>query len=124
MPAKVRLDSGIGYGSPAKTRRFTEPEFLRESQQLVNLASKEYFSAIKLNELDADVITPVFKDFSGGQYRVLGFFAKKARGVMSAYIIRNRIARPEKLKDFALNGYRYSAADSTDSRFVFLRKQR
>ena len=105
------------------TRNLNALQAREKNPILVNLASKEYFSAIKLKQLKADVITPVFKDFSGGQYRVLSFFAKKARGAMSAYIIKNRIARPEKLKDFSLDGYRYSAADSTDSRFVFLRKQ-
>ena len=105
------------------TRNLNALQASEKNPILINLASKEYFSAIKPNELDADVITPVFKDFSGGQYRVLSFFAKKARGAMSAYIIKNRIARPEKLKDFAGDGYRYSAADSTDSRFGFLRKQ-
>ena len=90
---------------------------------LVNLASREYFNAINPKELEAQVVTPVFKDYSGGQYRVLSFFAKKARGAMSAYIIKNRIARSAKLKDFALDGYRYSEEDSTESRLVFLRKQ-
>ena len=69
------------------------------------------------------IISPIFKDYKNGKYKIISFFAKKARGAMSAYIIKNRIARPEKLKDFAGDGYRYSAADSTDSRFVFLRKQ-
>ena len=105
------------------TRNLNALQASEKNPILINLASKEYFSAIKPNELDADVITPVFKDFSGGQYRVLSFFAKKARGAMSAYIIRNRIAEPEKLKDFAQDGYRYSEADSTASRFTFLRKQ-
>jgi|TARA_B100000809_G_scaffold266317_1_gene328470 cytoplasmic iron level regulating protein YaaA (DUF328/UPF0246 family) len=105
------------------TRNLNALQASEKNPTLVNLASREYFSAIKLNELEADVITPVFKDFSGGQYRVLSFFAKKARGAMSAYIIRNRIAEPEKLKDFAQDGYRYSEADSTSSRFTFLRKQ-
>lgn len=105
------------------TRNLNALQASEKNPILVNLASKEYFGAIKLNELEADVITPVFKDFSGGQYRVLSFFAKKARGAMSAFIIKNRIVRPEKLKDFAGDGYRYSEADSTESRFVFLRKR-
>lgn len=91
---------------------------------LINLASKEYFSAIKLKMLEAEVITMVFKDYSSGKYRVLSFFAKKARGSMVAYIIKNKITAVEKLKDFSTDGYRYSTVDSTQSNFVFLRKQK
>ena len=90
---------------------------------LVNLASKEYFSAIKPKELNAEVITPIFKDFSGGKYRVLGFFAKKARGSMTAFVIKNRITAAARLKEFAVDGYRFSESDSTASKLVFLRKQ-
>ena len=89
----------------------------------MNLASNEYFSAIKTQQLDAEVISPVFKDFASGQYRVLSFFAKKARGEMAAYIIRNRIKTPDRLRDFDVEGYRYSETDSSPTRPVFLRKQ-
>ena len=88
---------------------------------LINLASKEYFSAIKPKALNAEIISPVFKDFSNGKYKIVSFFAKKARGYMAAYIIQNRIKNPEKLKEFDVEGYRYSAEDSTASQPVFLR---
>ena len=88
---------------------------------LVNLASIEYFSAIKLKSLKAEIISPVFKDFSNGKYKIVSFFAKKARGYMTAYIIRNRIKNPEKLKKFDIEGYRYSEEDSTPTQPVFLR---
>ena len=88
---------------------------------LVNLASIEYFSAIKLKSLKAKIISPVFKDFSNGKYKIVSFFAKKARGYMTAYIIRNRIKNPEKLKKFDIEGYRYSEEDSTPTQPVFLR---
>lgn len=94
-----------------------------KSPILLNLASNEYFTSIKPKVLDAQVITPVFKDFSSGKYRVISFFAKRARGSMTAYIIKNRITTPAKLKDFDTDGYCYSEAESTDSRLVFLRKQ-
>ena len=90
---------------------------------LVNLASNEYFSSLQPKQLDADIITPVFKDWASGQYRVLSFFAKKARGEMAAYIIRNRIKSPAKLIEFNVEGYQYNAADSTPSKPAFLRKQ-
>jgi cytoplasmic iron level regulating protein YaaA (DUF328/UPF0246 family) len=88
---------------------------------LVNLASKEYFSAIKPSQLNAEVISPVFKDLSKGKYRIISFFAKKARGYMAAYIIQNKIKNPDKLKLFDVEGYRYSEEDSTPSQPVFLR---
>ena len=88
---------------------------------LVNLASKEYFSAIKPQSLNAEIISPVFKDFSNGKYKIVSFFAKKARGYMTAYIIQNRIKSPEKLKNFDVEGYRYSEMDSTPMQPVFLR---
>lgn len=88
---------------------------------LINLASKEYFSAIKPKSLNAEIISPVFKDFSSGKYKIVSFFAKKARGYMAAYIIQNRIKNPEKLKEFDVDGYWYSEKDSTPAQPVFLR---
>lgn len=89
---------------------------------LVNLASNEYFSSIKAKHLEAQVVTPVFKDFSKGKYKIISFFAKKARGYMAAYIIKNRITKPEQLKDFDVDGYRFSEEDSSAAKLVFLRK--
>lgn len=88
---------------------------------LINLASKEYFSAIKPKLLNAEIISPVFKDFSNGKYKIVSFFAKKARGYMAAYIIKNRIKNPVKLRDFDVDGYRYSEESSTPTKPVFLR---
>ena len=88
---------------------------------MVNLASKEYFSAIKPSSLNAEIISPVFKDFSNGKYKIVSFFAKKARGYMTAYIIKNRIKDPKKLREFDVDGYRYSEDQSTASEPVFLR---
>ena len=90
---------------------------------LVNLASIEYFKAVREKELEARVISPVFKDFNNGQYKIVSFFAKKARGLMSAWIIRNRLGKPEDLLSFDVEGYRYSAQDSTENAPVFLRKE-
>ena len=88
---------------------------------LVNLASIEYFSAIKPKSLNAEIISPVFKDLSNGKYKIVSFFAKKARGYMTAFIIQNKIKNPEKLKEFDAEGYRYSEEDSTPTQPVFLR---
>lgn len=90
---------------------------------LVNLASNEYFKSVRTKQLQADVISPVFKDFSNGQYKIVSFFAKKARGLMSAYIIKNRLHKAEDLLVFDVDGYRYSEKDSTSHAPVFLRKE-
>lgn len=91
---------------------------------LVNLASNEYFSVLDKKALGAQIVTPVFKDYSSGKYRVLSFFAKKARGRMAAWILQNRIADPGKLAGFKVDGYKYSKAESTADKPVFLRKDR
>ena len=91
---------------------------------LVNLASNEYFSVLDKKALNARVVQPVFKDYSSGKYRVLSFFAKKARGQMAAWIIKNRIEEASELSTFGLDGYRYSKTESTEEKPVFLRKQK
>lgn len=88
---------------------------------LVNLASNEYFKAIKPKLLDAPVITPVFKDFKSGQYKIVSFYAKKARGLMTAYIIKNKITKAEKIKNFDTDGYYFSPEQSNEKEWVFLR---
>lgn len=104
------------------TRQLNASLLQQKSRLLINLASNEYFRSVKLNSLKADVISPVFKDFKNGQYKIISFFAKKARGTMTAYLIRNRITDPNDLLSFDLDGYRYSAKDSTEKAPVFLRK--
>ena len=89
----------------------------------MNLASHEYFHAVNVKRLTADVISPVFKDFKGGQYKLISFFAKRARGLMTAYIIKNRLRKPEDLLAFNVDGYRYSEKDSSANTPVFLRNQ-
>lgn len=90
---------------------------------LINLASNEYFKAVKPKLLNADVITPQFKDLKNGQYKMISFFAKKARGIMARYIIDNRITEPESLKSFSEAGYYYSEAESKGDQWVFLRDE-
>jgi cytoplasmic iron level regulating protein YaaA (DUF328/UPF0246 family) len=91
------------------------------SRQLVNLASLEYFKSLRAN-LSVEVINPVFKDYNNGRYRVLSFFAKKARGFMANYIIRNRINKAEDLKAFDTDGYKYNKTLSNENQWVFSRK--
>jgi cytoplasmic iron level regulating protein YaaA (DUF328/UPF0246 family) len=92
-----------------------------DSQILVNLASNEYFSAVKTKTLNADIITPVFKDYKNDKYKIISFYAKKARGLMAAYIIKQRISNVEHLKAFDSEGYYFSSEQSTAREWVFLR---
>lgn len=90
---------------------------------VVNLASNEYFKAVQPKVLNARLITPVFKDFKNGQYKIISFYAKKARGLMSRYIIQNRIDAPEAIKAFDLEGYYFSPEQSKGDTWVFLRDE-
>ena len=89
---------------------------------VINLASVEYFSSVNPEELNGPCISPVFKDFKNGQFKIISFFAKKARGMMARYIIQNKVDSLEELKQFDNAGYKYSKKESTEFSPVFLRK--
>ena len=88
---------------------------------LLNLASNEYFSAVRRKTLQARIIDTEFKDLKNGQYKIISFYAKKARGLMARYVIKNRLVDPQALQQFDLQGYRYSAEQSGVDKLVFLR---
>ncbi len=90
---------------------------------LVNLASNEYFKSVKPKELNADIITPIFKDQKNGQYKIISFYAKKARGLMSAYAVKKGITDAAKLKRFNWEGYSYSKELSKGNDWVFTRDE-
>ena len=89
---------------------------------LINLASQEYFRAVDASALGLQVVTPVFKDWSRGQYKVLSFFAKRARGLMVRYMIERRARQPGDLLAFDRAGYAYDEASSSAHMPVFLRR--
>ena len=91
---------------------------------LINLASQEYFKAIDKRALNKHVIAPVFKDEKKGTFKIISFFAKKARGTMARYIIENRVKDAAGLLDFAVNGYAYNAELSKPDSPVFTRPER
>ena len=93
------------------------------SPVLINLASNEYFKAIDARRLEARVITPVFKDEKNGKLKIISFYAKKARGLMTAWMIRERLDDPEGLKEFDVAGYRFNAAMSEGDTLVFTRPE-
>lgn len=90
---------------------------------LVNLASEEYFKVVKPALLDAPVITPVFEDWKNGRYKIISFFAKRARGLMARHAALHGLRDPERLKDFDVDGYAFEAAASNEATWVFRRKQ-
>lgn len=92
-----------------------------KSDTLINLASNEYFRSVQKGALNAEVIVPVFKDLKSGKYRVISFYAKKARGQMSRYIIDKGLTDPDGLKRYRVGGYRYSKGDSSAREWVFTR---
>lgn len=94
-----------------------------DADVMVNLASNEYFKAAQPDTLDCHVITPVFKELHKGKYRVLSFFAKKARGMMADYLVQKRIINPGALKRFRAGGYRYNSEMSTDASPTFTRDE-
>lgn len=91
-------------------------------QVLLNLASNEYFKAVKASKIQGQVISPVFKDYKNGQYKIISFYAKKARGLMARFVIKSRITQVEQLQAFNSEGYAYQAELSSPQQPVFTRK--
>ena len=94
-----------------------------KDKYLINLASNEYFKSLQAKNINAEIIVPVFKDYKNGQYKITSFYAKKARGLMSAYIIKNSLKDPEDIKSFAVDGYKFYKSGSTKTKLIFQRKQ-
>ncbi|NKG28932.1 peroxide stress protein YaaA [Erwinia rhapontici] len=90
---------------------------------LINLASDEYFKAVKPKLLNAEIVKPVFLDEKNGKFKVISFYAKKARGLMSRYIIENELTQPEQLKKFDVDGYAFDADASKGNELVFKRHE-
>jgi len=93
---------------------------LKNEEEIINLASEEYSKAIQLNKFNNPVITPVFKDLKNGKLKVISFFAKRARGEMANFIIKNKIKKSENLKSFSNLGYQFTE-ETEKGEFVFVR---
>jgi len=91
---------------------------------LLNLASEEYFKVLQAKNLDCPVISPVFQDGKDGKYKIISFYAKRARGLMARYVVENRITDPADLKGFNLDGYKYVASESKPEKPLFRRPER
>ena len=92
-----------------------------KSNTVINLASNEYFSSVKSLEKNTNLISPAFKDLSKGKYKIISFYAKKARGLMTAWILKNKIKEEKDLANFNEDGYYFSKKESSENSPVFLR---
>ena len=127
-----RLEMGTSFGNQRGKNlyEFWGDKLTRQLQRdidqasagaVVNLASQEYSKAVRFGQLKVPVISPVFKDSKNGELKIISFFAKKARGLMSAFIIKNRLKQPKDLLAFDAEGYQYNSALSTTDQPVFIR---
>jgi uncharacterized protein len=115
-----RLEMGIKLANPAGKDLYS---FWGDDDVLINLASDEYFKAIKPKQLNAELVKPVFLDEKNGKFKVISFYAKKARGLMSRYVIEKRLTKPTQLKKFDVDGYFFDAAESKGNELVFKRRE-
>ncbi len=105
-----------------KLTTYFKKELRRQNDNiLINLASKEYSSVIDMSKIKVKVITPVFKDYKNGTHKVITIYTKRARGLMSRFIIENNIILPSDLKEFNEEGYSYNNYLSSDEELVFIR---
>ncbi len=128
QPYRLEMGTKLAYGKNKNLYEFWKDSItsqlnslLKKEKHLINLASKEYFSAIDLKKIDAQVITPAFKEKKGAEFKMVGFFAKKARGMMSRYIIDHQIDSPQGILKFNTDGYKYNKSLSTEFSPVFTR---
>jgi cytoplasmic iron level regulating protein YaaA (DUF328/UPF0246 family) len=110
------------FWGDAVTRKLNEVIAANGDKALVNLASEEYFRSVKPKLLDVPVITPVFEDWKNGKYKIISFFAKRARGMMARYAALKGVKDPKKLKLFNVDGYAFDASVSDEKSWVFRRR--
>lgn len=94
-----------------------------DAKVLVNLASDEYYKSVNEKKIQAEIIKPVFLDQKNGKYKVISFYAKKARGLIARYLIENKLSQVEQLKAFDSEGYYFDAESSSDKELVFKRDE-
>jgi cytoplasmic iron level regulating protein YaaA (DUF328/UPF0246 family) len=130
QPYRLEMGTNIAIARKKNLYEFWKPKITSKlnaelaetgQKELINLASNEYFSALDTKKLKARIITPTFKEHKDGQYQMVSFFAKKARGLMSRFIIQNQITDPEEIKAFDLEGYFFNNQLSKGDNWVFTR---
>ena len=111
------------FWNPLITKKINEAVSESGNKVLINLASNEYFKSIDKKKLKAEIVTPDFKEFKNGSYKMISFFAKRARGLMSRYLIENDISDPSDLLAFDAEGYSFNSRLSKADNPVFTREQ-
>lgn len=131
QPYRLEMGTTLRIGQAANLYQFWGPRIAEclnkqlaadKTPVVVNLASTEYFKSVDQKVLKARVIDCVFQDWKGGQYKIISFFAKKARGLMARYAVTHRVGTPRQLEGFDLEGYAFDKAASDPQRLVFRRK--
>ncbi len=127
MQAYTKLPAWAGsswynYWGNNITTKLNELLESTDSNSLLNLASREYFKAVNPKILQATIITPIFKEKKGATEKIVALFAKRARGAMASYIIKNRINTIDGIKGFHANGYQFDKSRSSEGQFVFIRE--
>jgi len=128
QPYRLEMGTKLKVGVKPNLYKFWDSQItktlnaeLEEGELFVNLASNEYFKVLQAKDLKVPVITPVFKDYKNGEYKMIMTFAKLARGLMVRYIVDHKVTSLEGLKGFDSNGYGFDANLSTDTELVFTR---
>jgi hypothetical protein len=128
QPYRLEMGTKLKVGTKENLYQFWDKKITdalnieyKEGEPLVNLASNEYFNAVKTDSLKAPVITPIFKDFVNGKLKVVSFHAKKARGMMVRYIIDKNLENAEDLKTFNYGNYEFDDKQSSEKELVFVR---
>lgn len=131
-PYRLEMGTSLKLGNKKSLYEFWGDEITKELNEalknheekvIINLASNEYFKSVNKKQLDGDLISPQFKDAKNGKYKIIAFYAKKARGLMSRYMIENKISRAADLEGFDYGGYRYNSELSTAKKPVFTREE-
>jgi cytoplasmic iron level regulating protein YaaA (DUF328/UPF0246 family) len=126
MKTKLKTKKGINlyqFWGDSITEKLNASLAKQKHKVLVNLASNEYWKSVKAKNINGRIINVAFKEIKDGKSRIIAIFAKKARGMMADFIIRNRVETIEGLKQFNREGYEYDSSASTQQQMVFLRQQ-
>lgn len=127
-----RLEAGIKFSTDTFrnlydfwntkiTEKLNQQMKTTQNNCIINLASAEYYKAIKIRKLDGKIITPLFKENKGNTFKTVAIYAKRARGEMARFIIENQIENPEEIKYYNQNGYVYNSQMSSSKEWVFIR---
>ncbi len=124
----TRLDNSRGkdlyqFWGEVITHHLNDALAAQGDEVLINLASDEYFKSVRPKSLKGRIVTPVFKDEKNGQFKIISFYAKQARGLMARWAALHGVDTPEALQDFNLGGYRFDSGESDTQRWVFRRRQ-